>query len=171
MSRVVRIAALVVVWIVLWGSWSVPNLLGGLVVAAVVVGVSNPWRSGSMVIRPLRALVFLGSFVLALVRSGWSVALAVLAPTSRIHSGIVTVELTGCSDALLTLVANAISLTPGTLTLQVRSPGTLFVHALDTSDPLRLQRELEALAARALAAFAPSGAHVLVRTGEPEVAA
>jgi multicomponent Na+:H+ antiporter subunit E len=42
------------------------------------------------------------------------------------------VPVRGASDRLLTLLANAISLTPGTLTLEVnRQQSTLYVHVLD----------------------------------------
>jgi multicomponent Na+:H+ antiporter subunit E len=61
------------------------------------------------------------------------------------------------SDALVTLVANSITLTPGTATIDVRehedgSPPTLYVHVLHFGDVESIRRDvlrLEQLAVRA----------------------
>ena len=76
-------------------------------------------------------------------------------PRSRINQGIVAVPITGVSDVVITGVANAISLTPGTLTLEVRrDPPTLYVHVLHLRSVEDTRREilyLELLLLRALA--------------------
>ena len=81
------------------------------------------------------------------------VARAVISPRGALHTGIVAVPLRGCSDAVVTLIADAITLTPGTLTIEVRrDPPVLFVHALDLRDVAQVQadiRKLEVLAVRA----------------------
>ena len=58
--------------------------------------------------------------------------LTVLRPRLQLRQAVVAVPVRGASDSLLTLLANAISLTPGTLTLEVDRPqSTLYVHVLD----------------------------------------
>jgi multicomponent Na+:H+ antiporter subunit E len=87
------------------------------------------------------------------------VARTVIAPRDRIRSGIIAVPLQGCSDAVATLIADAISLTPGTLTLEVRrEPLTLYVHALDVRDIIGLQREVRTLEVLAVKAFGDADA-------------
>ena len=55
---------------------------------------------------------------------------------------------------MVTLIADAITLTPGTLTLEVRrTPLTLYVHALDVRDPAVLQDEIRTLEVLAVKAF------------------
>lgn len=153
MTRVIRLALLVVVWLALWGDLSVANAASGLVVAGAIVLTFETWRQGGVVVRPLRAARFGITFLYLLVKSSLSVALTVVAPKRRVHAGIVAVPLEGCTDAVATLLANAISLTPGTLTLEVRrAPLTLFVHALDARDVDAIRadvRHLEVLAVRA----------------------
>ena len=74
-------------------------------------------------------------------------------------AGIVAVPLRGCSDAVATLIADAISLTPGTLTLEVRrDPLTLYVHALDTRDVEQVQRDVRTLEVLAVRAFGDDAA-------------
>lgn len=137
MTRVVRhpglIAWLTAVWVGLWGSVTWANVLGGLAVAVAVVAslpLSEVQRQG--VLRPLALLRFLAFFALDLVRASVQVALLVVRPRVRLRQAVVAVPVRGASDALLTLLANAISLTPGTLTLEVeRARPTLYVHVLD----------------------------------------
>jgi multicomponent Na+:H+ antiporter subunit E len=151
--RAVRVAVLVAIWLLLWSDVSVANVASGLLVAGAVVGVFDTWLPGSLALRPLRAAAFVGFFVYKLLQSSLVVAQAVIVPRRRVHTGIVAVPLHGCSDAVATLIADAISLTPGTLTLEVRpDPLTLFVHALDVRDVEQVEadvRRLEVLAVRA----------------------
>src|SRR5690606_5188926 len=117
------------------------------------------WRSGATMVRPIKALKLLGFFVVALVQASVVVARTVIAPRGRIRAGIVAVPLRGCSDAVATLIADAISLTPGTLTLEVRrDPLTLYVHALDTRDVEQVQRDVRTLEVLAVRAFGDDAA-------------
>jgi multicomponent Na+:H+ antiporter subunit E len=93
-------------------------------------------------------------FVYQLAVSTLIVARTILSPRARLRMGIVAVPLQGCSDAVVTLVADAISLTPGTLTLEVgRDPMILYVHALDVRDISLLQHDVRKLERMAIEAF------------------
>jgi len=152
--KTVRIVVLTVIWTVLWSDLSLANVLSGLLVAGAIVAVFDTWRPGALIIRPLHALRFAGYFLFKLVESNLVVARTVIAPRDRVHTGIVAVPLRGCSDAVVTLVADAISLTPGTLTVEVRrEPLTLFVHALDTRDIEQVRRDVRTLEVLAVRAF------------------
>jgi multicomponent Na+:H+ antiporter subunit E len=95
--------------------------------------------------RPIRRLYYaLRLFVVFLwdlVASSIQVAWAVLSPRDVTRPRLVTVPLVAKSDAEITLVANFISLTPGTLSVDVSGDRrTLLVHDLfagDTSDGTR----------------------------------
>jgi len=127
---------LTAVWVGLWGTVTPANVLGGLVVAAVLVGTLplNEVESQGIV-RPLGVLRFLAFFAKDLVRASVQVAVLVVRPRRRLRQAVVAVDVRGESDRLLTLLANAISLTPGTLTLEVDRPRSiLYVHALDVGE-------------------------------------
>lgn len=154
MTLVVRVAVLVVIWLMLWGEVTPANLLSGLLVALVVVAGFDRTRRGRVVIRPIHAARFALHFAGRLVVSGVVVARTVIAPAHRVRTGVVAVPLVGCSDAVVTLVADAVSLTPGTLTIEVRrQPPTLFVHALDVKEVEQVQAEVRRLEVLAVRAF------------------
>ena len=154
MRGVLRIAGLVVVWVALWSDVSSANILSGIVVGAVTCALFSVPPSAPAVVRPLRVVLFVLYFIVRLVQSSIVVARTVVVPHRRIHSGIVAVPLRGCSDAVATIIADAISLTPGTLTLEVRrNPLTLFVHALDVRDVEQVQADVRALEVLAVKAF------------------
>lgn len=166
-GRLLTMLWLTVVWIALWEDLSVGNALAGVGLAALITLIAPVARSG-FVFRPVASLRFFGYFAWKLIEASVIVAWEVVTPSNRVNEGIVAIPMRGVSDALTTLVANAISLTPGTLTLEVhRHPTVLYVHVLHLHDIERVRREvvhLEALAVRALGTSAAIGA--LAGTGD-----
>jgi multicomponent Na+:H+ antiporter subunit E len=147
---------LVALWAALWGNLRAPTVLSGIAVAVgvqVVLPGAMPKPAGA--VRPLHFVRFLAYFAYKLVEANLVVAWEVVTPRTRINQGIVAVPITGASDVVITSVANAISLTPGTLTVEVRrDPATLYVHVLhlhSVEDTRRAVLYLELLLMRALA--------------------
>jgi multicomponent Na+:H+ antiporter subunit E len=149
----VRVGMLVGIWVALWSRLSAANVLSGLLLAGAIVLVFDTWRAGTVVLRPVHVTRFALHFLYKLVEASLVVARTVVTPRDRVHPGIVAVPLGSCSDAMVTLIADTVSLTPGTLTLEVRrDPLTLFIHALDARHVEQVVadvRRLEALAVRA----------------------
>lgn len=158
MRALVTLVWSTLVWVALWGDVSVANVLGG-----IVVGLAGAWLvplgregrpSASVGLRPLRALGFLGFFLWALVKSSAVVAWEIITPGTRIHQGIIELPLATGSLGVATVIANAISLTPGTLTIEVREePLRLYVHVLHLRDMATVREELHRLERLAVAAF------------------
>ncbi|MCY4388764.1 MAG: Na+/H+ antiporter subunit E [Desulfurellaceae bacterium] len=74
-------------------------------------------------------------FVKELLIANWTVVRQVLAPELKIQSGIVAYPLSLQNDVLITLLANMITLTPGTLSVEVAPDRQfLFIHFLDVDD-------------------------------------
>lgn len=154
MIRLLHICWLVAVWVVLWSDVTVANLLSGVVVALAVTMVTDTTRDGELLFRPLRAAHFALYFAYKLVEASVIVTLTVIAPANRTRAGIVAVPLTSCPDALVTLIADTISLTPGTLTLEVRrDPLVLYVHVLHVHDVEQVRRDVRKLEVLAVRAF------------------
>jgi multicomponent Na+:H+ antiporter subunit E len=129
--RLLLLAWLALVWMLLWESATVANLVGGVVVAALLVAVFPPRDVGPIPVRPVAALRLLGHFVVKLVEANLFLAWEIITPGSRVKEGIVAVALDEERDGIIALVANTVSLTPGTLTIEVRrSPTVLYVHVL-----------------------------------------
>jgi multicomponent Na+:H+ antiporter subunit E len=127
---------LVLVWILLWGTWSWANVLSGTAVAlAVTLLLPLPAVVGGPRVRPLPLIRFVGHFLVDLVLSGAQVAWRALRPGGVQQGAIVRVQLRADSDLLLTAVAEAISLVPGSLVLDLdRQERLIAVHLLHVAD-------------------------------------
>ena len=174
-ATVALVLWLTAVWVGLWGSVTPANVLGGLAVALVLVALLPlPSGGGHGVVQPGALLRFAVRFLADLVVSSAQVVGLVLRPQLALRQGVVAVRVPGASEGLLTLLGNAISLTPGTLTLDVDLPSaTLYVHALDVGDGPHgvdeLRRGLQDQAAAAVRAVGTpeARAHLRQPSGAP----
>lgn len=127
---------LTLVWVGLWGEVTTANVLGGIAIALLLLltlPLSEIPDQGD--VRIVALLRFLGRFAVDLVQASLQVALLVVRPRGTVRQAVIAVPVRGASDRLLTLLANVISLTPGTLTLEVdREASTLYVHVLDVGE-------------------------------------
>lgn len=156
-SRLPVLAWITVVWLALWGDLSWANVLGGLAVGTallLVVPLPRPERVPR--VSPVAAARYFLRFLRDLTVATAEVARQVFWPVERLRPAVVAVHLTTRRAGLLSLVANTITLTPGTMTLEVdEDAGVLFVHCLHLPEGREGEveeqaRELEALGARAL---------------------
>ena len=85
------------------------------------------------------AVKLLGSFLKELL-----VAKKVLSPEINVQSGMIAYPLTLKSDMLITLLANIITLTPGTLSVEISDDRKfLFIHVLDIADPEKEKQSIK----------------------------
>ena len=142
MNQALMIAGLAVVWVAVTGNFSAPNLLLGAgigTLAALLLrnGFAAPIKAGRLRRIASLALLFLWELLVSAVR----VALIVLRPDLKasLRPAIVAFPLTVKSDAEITLLANLITLTPGTLSVDVADDrSALYVHVLHLDDRDRL---------------------------------
>lgn len=123
---------LALAWAAVQGAFTLGNLIVGFVLGYAVLLVVRPligkagydarlWYQGLLVI------VFFRELVLSSVRVAWEA----LTPGFQMNAGIICVPLDVKSDLGITLFANLISLTPGTLSLEVAEDRTcLYVHTM-----------------------------------------
>jgi multicomponent Na+:H+ antiporter subunit E len=133
-------------WAVASGDFSILNLLLGVVVAAAALFLIRYQVSRPRALTRLRRLLSLaGLFFYQLLLSAVRVGLLVLRPNLRAHltPGIVAFPLTVRRDAEITLLANLITLTPGTLSVDVSEDGRmLYVHAINVTSREALIRDI-----------------------------
>ena len=144
MKRFGLVLFLTIAWIAITGSMTVANLLLGLVVAVLSLSVVRSHiGEAKLKVKPVAAVLLTGLFLKELALSAFRVAVQVVTPTLVLKPGIFAFPLTVTRDFEITLLANLITLTPGTLSVDV-SPDrkTLYVHALDCSDPSALKRDI-----------------------------
>jgi multicomponent Na+:H+ antiporter subunit E len=133
---------LVLVWNLLWGTWSWANLLSGILVALVVTSVLPlPPVEGGIHFRPVAALRFVGHFLVDLVSSAAQVAWQTIRPRGIGRQAIIRVQLRTDSDLLLTIVCESLTLVPGSMVIDMdRERRILAVHVLHVED----ERDVEA---------------------------
>jgi multicomponent Na+:H+ antiporter subunit E len=136
---------LLIVWLALLGSLTLGSVLAGLTVAALFLLLFRPRRPtpGAARFRPLAALQFAIYFFYKLVQANLQVARVVVrADPNDLRRGIVAVPVVGQSDTVMTLLASAITLTPGSYVLDTRrNPPTLYIHVLALQSPEAVQIE------------------------------
>jgi multicomponent Na+:H+ antiporter subunit E len=155
LRRVPYLGFLVIVWVTLWGDLSIANVFSGILVGGGLLLAFRDAGPGPMgPVRPLKALRFGVYFLYKLFEATVIVAWEIITPGENINEGVVAVPIVGASDAVITLVANATSLTPGTLTLEVRrQPATLYIHVLHLRSVEETRLEILTLERLALEAF------------------
>jgi multicomponent Na+:H+ antiporter subunit E len=178
-NRLFQMVFALVVWLALWGEVSVINVASGVLVVAILALLFRPETHGHT-LHPFALVRLLAVFVWRLVSSSATVVLAVLAPTpARLRSGVVGVALSHPSTLVATIVADAISLTPGTLTLEARysddgstpsEPPVLYIHVLGLSDPAAIRDDVRRLERLVVSAVTPTGANAGGASGGEEVA-
>ena len=137
---------LAIAWAALTGTFTLIGLAVGFVVGFVALWMVSPLfeERGSYFVRVFRWIKLLVLFHWELVKSSLSVAWDVLTPRHRARPGIVAVPLRAKGEAEVLLVTNLISLTPGTLSLDVTEDcNTLYVHAMFADDPAQIRAAIE----------------------------
>ena len=127
---------LALLWGAVNGTFGAAPLLAGFVLGYLVLLLARPAFGPSAYYSGLwRGLGFVLFYVWELILSSVRVAFDVLTPKLRAVPGIIGVPIEARTDAEITVLANLISLTPGTLSLVV-SPDrkTLYVHAMYLDD-------------------------------------
>ncbi|WP_162453161.1 Na+/H+ antiporter subunit E [Phytoactinopolyspora mesophila] len=110
-------------------------------------------RTGQELARIPRLLVFVGYFAYALVVASLWVAWDVLTPRQRLRAGIVAMPMQGRTPMEMTLMANLVSLTPGTLSVTINAePNVLYVHGMYQDDAEAFRQELQDFERRMLSA-------------------
>ncbi len=132
-------------WASLMGSFSLASLAAGFVVGYLALWIARPlFGESTYFLRVWRVLRLAGLFLYELLVSSFRVAWDVVTPSHLSQPGIIAMPLDAKGDTEILLVASLISLTPGTLSLDV-SPDrkTLYVHGMFVEDPEALKRELK----------------------------
>lgn len=144
-------------WLILWRSFTPATFITGVVLAVALTWFVT--RSDTHVhhrVHPIALLRFLAHMAVALVRSNIVLAREILTPTDYTHPGILEIQLPACSELVLTVIGNSISLTPGTLTLELRAEtSTLAVHVLHLRNVDVAREEIEQLHRLVSAALTP----------------
>jgi len=139
-SRIILFILGLLVWLVLSWPADAQHLLVGIVIASFVAFMTGDMfvqrpHLFTQIKRYLWFLYYLPIFIWECIKANIDVAYRVSHPDVPIHPGIVKVKTTLKSETGLTFLANSITLTPGTLSVDVdQERGFLYVHWIDVKD-------------------------------------
>jgi multicomponent Na+:H+ antiporter subunit E len=134
---------LALVWCFLLESFRLATFLSGLIIAAAVeyvfrriIGSEVDFFRAAFRLRKLGTLAKLaGFFLYELVLSNIQVAIVILRPRLRVKPALIQLPIELENDVSITMLANMISLTPGTVTVDVAPDRkSLTVHCLNVED-------------------------------------
>ncbi|QDV44510.1 Na(+)/H(+) antiporter subunit E [Stieleria neptunia] len=136
---------LALVWALASGQISLLSLVVGFMLGYGVLWCAQPLLASSRYFQRLPiAIRFAGFFLWQLVLSNLRVAYDVITPHLYMRPGIVAVPLDAKTDQEITLLANLITLTPGTLSLDVSEDRrTLYVHAMFVDSPESVRHSIK----------------------------
>lgn len=127
---------LLLLWIAINGKCTVEILIFGLIITTMIYIFMckcleySPHSDTIVTKNILHMLIYLGALFVEVIKSGFAVLKFVLMPTIQFEPQIAVFHVNLKSEFLQTILANSITLTPGTITLNIEN-GTFYVHALD----------------------------------------
>lgn len=136
---------LALVWAFAIGQLTLGTLVVGLVLGYVVLwmcrGVLDTTTYCRFVMKLLEFMVY---FMWEIIHANLRVAFDVVTPTHYMKPGIIALPLDVKTDIQITLLANLISLTPGSLSLELSTDrSVLYVHAMYIADPEREKQRIK----------------------------
>lgn len=136
---------LALVWMALTGQFDFVNFVFGFFVSFFALWIiARGNRERGYFYRLPRIVGFFFFFLKELVKANLEVAFDVITPKFYMKPGIVKIPLDAQSDMEITLLANLITLTPGTLSLDVSDDRkVLYVHAMYIRDRERFVQSIK----------------------------
>lgn len=136
---------LAITWMLLSGEVTAENFIEGLIIGYLILWISKSALGGTSYFRKIpKAISFFFYFVKELIVANLKVAFDIITPKDYMQPGIVAVPLDAETDMEITLLANLITLTPGTLSLDVsKDKKVLYIHTLYLDDTEKFRAEIK----------------------------
>ncbi len=137
MNRLLLNILLALSWMFLTGDLNFVNFFEGFVIGFIILWVSKYASDSSKYLNKVPKLIsFIIYFVYELILANIRVTFDILTPRYRMKPSVIAFPLTAEKDFEISLLANLITLTPGTLSLDVSSDNKiLYIHSMYVSDP------------------------------------
>lgn len=140
--RVWVLCWLVLVWVLLWGTFSAANVVSGLAVALLITWLLPlPVVPVNGKVHPLSLLRLLLTVIYFLVLSSVQVAWLAIKPGPPPLSAVMRAHLSVKSDLVLALAVNIFNLIPGSIVLEIdQTRRRLYMHVLDVGSDRAVER-------------------------------
>jgi len=137
--------ALMAVWVASTGDFSYGNIFIGFVLSYLVLWWMSSLLGKTPYFRKLPlAIGFAFVLIWEVVKANIRVAWDVVTPTRYRRPGIVAVPLDTKTDLEITVLANLVTLTPGSMCIDVSEDRhTMYIHAMFVDDPELVRKEVK----------------------------
>lgn len=127
---------LAVLWMLMWGFFDLYSLAAGFALGYLLLGIVSRTVPGhGYGVKGWRLLSFTAYFLQILIKANLQVAREIITPGFQMTPRIIRYPVDGMNDFQITSFANAITLTPGTLSLDVSDDKRyLYVHCMYAKD-------------------------------------
>lgn len=136
-----------VFWLILTQNFTIERLIIGILVCVAVFIFNKDLlcihknNNSSPILNIKYLLIYIIVFIKEIFKSNFHVAKIVLSPELSISTSIVTIKTKLKDDFNKTVLANSITLTPGTLTLDM-TEDKLVIHCLDAESAESLENNI-----------------------------
>ena len=132
-------------WLALTAQFTPTNLIIGFALGYLVLWVTLRRDSHSVYFIKLRQLIsFAFFFAREVIEANLRVAHEVLTPRHHMSPAVIAIPLDARTGAEITVLANLITLTPGTLSLDVSNDRrVLYIHAMYVKDVVQFKKDLK----------------------------
>ncbi len=136
---------LALIWMFLTGSLTANTLIEGFIVGYLALWLASPLYGPSTYFRKFRQVVsFILYFLRELVVATFRVARVVISPELNVRPVIIAVPLDVKTDIQIALLANLVTLTPGSMTLDVSDDRrVMYVHVMHAEDVEQARQEIK----------------------------
>jgi multicomponent Na+:H+ antiporter subunit E len=136
-SRIIVFILAYFTWLALTGLMSIQEIITGALFAAIVSITAGHFlittgKSAHFTRRVYFFVLYIIKFIWELVKANIHVAYLVMHPYKPIKPGIVKIKTSLTKDSALTVLCNSITLTPGTLTIDInKDKSEIYIHWID----------------------------------------
>jgi len=125
-----------IMWMFLSETYTLTSFIAGFILGIILLLLLNRFIPGRFYLdRFVKIIQLIFLFIKELIKSNIDIVKLVYTPKPDIEPGIFAYETELKSDWELTLLANLITLTPGTLSVAFSNDNsTIYIHAMDIDD-------------------------------------
>jgi len=138
MKRIAYFLLAFVIWLLLTWSFDAQIIIAGIIASIIVATLFHEMlpKEHHVLVSPVRIfwlLVYLPVFFYYILKANFDVVYRALHPKMPINPGIVKIKTDLKTDSGITALANSITLTPGTLTVDLTDDGFLYIHWINVT--------------------------------------
>ena len=134
------------VWVALTGQLNYTNFVFGFIVGFFLLWFLNRKRTSNQdyFMRVPKILAFIMYFLYDMLKANIEVAMDVVTPNYNMKPGIIKFEMDAKTDFEITMLANMVAMTPGTLVIDIsKDKKYMYIHVMYLKDIARFKRNLK----------------------------